>query len=156
MDAVLSGGSCVSIWSNDAYVSNDLDMIIRGMATRSRIVRALGALGFNPSEKGGRYFTHPDTTLSLEFPAGPLMVGDEHVTDVATIKTDHGSLKLLTPTDCVKDRLAGYLHWGDEQNFQQAVYVAQKQPVDWNSIAEWLTAEGSPGALEKLKEAVES
>jgi hypothetical protein len=40
MVAVLTGGSCVSVWSNDAYVSDDLDMAITGMATRSRITAA--------------------------------------------------------------------------------------------------------------------
>ena len=155
MDAVLSGGSCVSIWSNNAYVSDDLDMIIRGMATRSRIARALADLGFTPDKSGSRYFTHPDIKLSLEFPSGPLMVGDEHVTDVETISTDHGTLKLLTPTDCVKDRMAGYLHWGDEQSFQQAVHVAKNQPVDWDSIAKWFAAEGYPGAFRRFRKAVD-
>jgi hypothetical protein len=156
MDAVLSGGSCVSIWSNDAYVSDDLDMVITGLATRSGIARALADLGFSADQKGGRYFTHPDTKLSLEFPTGPLMVGDEPVTDVETMETDQGTLKLLTPTDCVKDRMAGYLHWGDEQNFQQAVYVAKRQPIDWDSLATWFDAEGSPATLEKLRNAVKA
>jgi len=52
-------------------------------------------------------------------------------------------LRLLTPTDCVKDRLAAYYHWDDEQSLQQAVWVAQQNSVNLESIKEWSIKENS-------------
>ncbi|MFK5938387.1 MAG: hypothetical protein QM497_08325, partial [Sulfurimonas sp.] len=57
-------------------------------------------------------------------------------------------LRLLTPTDCVKDRLAAYYHWDDEQCLQQAIWVAKKNEFDLKSVQEWSEKEKS---LEKFK-----
>ena len=48
-----------------------------------------------------------------------------------------GILKLLTPTDCIKDRLAAYYHWDDPQSLEQAVWVAEKNTFDMVSIEKW-------------------
>lgn len=52
------------------------------------------------------YFEHLDTEFGIEFPSGPLMAGEECIEKVAERKTAVGTLRLLTPTDSVKDRLA--------------------------------------------------
>ena len=36
-------------------------------------------------------------------------------------ETDVGVLRLLTPMDCVKDILAAYYHWDDEQSLRQVL-----------------------------------
>lgn len=51
-------------------------------------------------------------------------------------------LKLLTPTDSVKDRLAAYFHWNDQQAFEQALMVCKDQNVDIDNIQEWSRGEG--------------
>ena len=84
-----------------------------------------------------RYFVHDDTELFIEFPRGPLGVGDAPVNDIATMKEETGILRLLTPTDCIKDRLAAYYHWDDPQSLEQAVWVAEKNAFDLASIEEW-------------------
>ncbi len=71
---VLSGGSCVTIWSANAYRSDDIDLIPEGIAQRTRIRAEMLALGFTEER---RYFTHAETPLFVEFPAGPLSVGEE-------------------------------------------------------------------------------
>lgn len=53
---------------------------------------------------------HPDTAWFLEFPTGPLAVGDAPVRELNEVATDTGVLVLLTPTDCIKDRLAAWFH----------------------------------------------
>ena len=50
IDVVLSGGSAVSFYSKNKYVSKDLDLINTGFAKRSRIKSVMAELGFN--EKG--------------------------------------------------------------------------------------------------------
>ncbi len=44
----------------------------------------------------------------VEFPPGPLAVGVEPVKQVNELKFSTGMLRIISPTDCVKDRLAGY------------------------------------------------
>src|SRR3954464_14258858 len=94
------GGGCVAIWSEGKYVSHDLDFIEEGPVPRKKVQEVLIALGFAES---GRHFKHPDSTFFVEFPTGPLMVGDERVHRTSRRKTKCGTLRLLTRTDCVKD-----------------------------------------------------
>ena len=42
-----------------------------------------------------------------------------------------GSFRLLSPTDCVKDRLANFYHFEDGQCLEQAPMVAGQHPVNW-------------------------
>ena len=76
----LTGGACVSIWSDGNYVSRDLDFIEEGPVTRRQVKDALTKIGFTEKH---RYFVHPETEFFVEFPTGPLTVGDERVHKVA-------------------------------------------------------------------------
>jgi len=137
---VLSGGSCVEIYSRGEYTSWDLDLINRYNEQFKSIKATMDELGFKEKE---RYFVHEDTKLFVEFPSGPLGVGDAPVDEIAEIDTDAGVLRLLTPTDCIKDRLAAYYHWDDEQCLKQAIWVAQQNEFDLSSIREWSIKENS-------------
>jgi hypothetical protein len=134
----LTGGACVGIWSQGKYVSNDLDFIEEGPVPRRQIREALRLLGF---QEKGRHFAHPATKIFVEFPTGPLMVGDQRVERVTERKTPAGTLRLLTPTDCVKDRLAAFFHWNDRQSLEQALLVAQAQKVDLDEVRRWSVSE---------------
>ena len=70
------------------------------------------------------------------------MVGDERVTAPVERQTAAGRLRLLSPTDCVKDRLAAFYHWNDRQSLEQAILVAQAQPVDVADVRRWSAHEG--------------
>ena len=98
------------------------------------------ALGF---EEEGKYFVFKDTQFYIEFPSGPLGVGDAPVQNVEEITTKYGVLKLLTATDCIKDRLAAYYHWDDEQGLQQAIWVAQQNEINFDDLKEWSNKEQS-------------
>lgn len=132
MRVTLTGGACVQIWSEGKYVSYDLDFIEDGLFPRRQLREALAGIGF---VERNRYFAHPDTQWVVEFPTGPLMVGDERVVRAAERNTPLGTLRLLTPTDCVKDRLAAYYHWSDRQALEQARLVARAQAVDLDDIS---------------------
>jgi hypothetical protein len=134
----LTGGACVTIWSDGKYVSHDLDFVEEGPVPRKKIREALEMLGFTPH---GRHFVHPDTVFFVEFPTGPLMVGNQRVQHVFERKTLAGQLRLLSPTDCVKDRLAAFYHWNDRQSLEQAVLVAKAQKTDLGDIRRWSLAE---------------
>jgi len=105
ISVVLSGGSAVSIYSSELYVSMDLDFVNMLSAKRKVIADAMGALGF---VEENRYFVHPDTTFVVEFPPGPLGVGNEPVRDINEITTSAGTVRILSPTDSIKDRLSWF------------------------------------------------
>jgi hypothetical protein len=149
IDVVLSGGACVAIYSNGAYLSLDLDFIECHVTKRQNVRRALAEIGF--SEKN-RYFCHPETDFFLEFPSGPLAVGGEPVREIMTLVLSTGELKLISPTDCVKDRLAAYYHWDDRQSLQQAILVASGNvSVDLREIERWSQREGKEEEFQELK-----
>ena len=84
IEVVLTGGSCVTIYSKNSYMSFDLDFIGGQGADGKKIRAALQNIGF--SEKG-RYFMHPQSKYFVEFPAGPLADGDEPVKDIVELHT---------------------------------------------------------------------
>lgn len=67
------------------------------------------------------------------------MIGDEHVNaeSVAEIETVQGILRLLSPTDCVKDRLAGYYYFNDRQCLEQALLVAKEHSINIAALKKW-------------------
>jgi len=142
---VLSGGSCVEIYSKGKYTSDDIDLINRFNGGHTQIKNVMLKLGF---KEHNRYFVHADTHLFIEFPRGPLGVGDAPVNEIASKEKDTGILKLLTPTDCIKDRLAAYFHWDDLQSLEQAVWVAEENEFDAESVRIWAVNENE---TEKFK-----
>ena len=58
-----------------------------------------------------------------------------------TISSNFGQIKILSPTDCVKDRLAAYIYWDDKQSLEQAIMVTRDQIVDIDEIKRWAKEE---------------
>ena len=112
ISVVLSGGSAVSFYSSNQYVSKDLDLINTNFARRRDIRSVMEQLGF---QEKGRYFTNPESAYFVEFPDGPLAVGEEPVKEISDFKLTTGTLRVISATDCVKDRLCAYYFWNDQQ-----------------------------------------
>jgi hypothetical protein len=145
----LTGGGCVSLHGGGRHISYDLDFIENLPVTRRKLKAALAEIGFSEER---RYFKHPDSEFFLEFPAGPLAVGGEPVREIVELRFATGVLRLLSPTDCVKDRLAAWLHWNDRQCLEQALWVARAQPVDWGEIERWSRQERAVAKFEQFRE----
>jgi len=148
VEVVLSGGAAVAIYSNGKYVSRDLDLINIHAVNRRKIRDAMLEIGFSEE---GRYFRHSDSSFFIEFPPGPLAIGEEPVKQVVEKKLSTGVLKIISPTDCVKDRLSAYYHWNDQQSLQQASLVAQQNRINLHEIERWSMAEGKLGEFERIK-----
>ncbi len=146
ISVVLSGGSVVSIYSNAEYVSYDLDFIPVGLARK--VDRAMESLSF---VKQQRHWRHPRSRYWVEFPAGPLAIGEETIREFAERETPTGVLRLLRPTECVMDRLAWFFHGADTQCLEQALWVAKLHPVDLPRIERWARGERPYGA-ERFRE----
>ena len=84
IDVTLVGGTCVSIYSDNFYQSDDLDFVDRSYAPSKKLKGAMSDIGFVPI---GRYYEHPDSPFVVEFPLGPLSVGDDPVRNWATMVT---------------------------------------------------------------------
>ena len=146
ISVVLSGGAAVSIYSNNEYESYDLDFIPTGLARR--VDRVMESLGF---EKRQRHWVHPKNAFWVEFPGGPVAIGDEVIHDFAERRSDAGLLRILHPTECVMDRLAWFIHNADRQCLDQAVQVATRHPVKLKRIEKWARGEG-PNGLTSFRE----
>lgn len=96
----LSGGAAVSIYTVNRYVSADVDLVEDTYVDRSKIKTAMEEIGF---QEKNRYFIYPDTQHIIEFPSGPLSVGGEPVKNIKEITYVTGVLRVISPTDCVKD-----------------------------------------------------
>jgi hypothetical protein len=126
IDAFLSGGAVVSIYSNNPFESFDLDFV--SFADRRKI-----------------------KAVMVEFPGTALVIGDEPIREFAERVVEGKTLKLLTPTDCVKDRLAAYIHWGDRQGLEQAALVASQHACKLAQVEKFCQAEGSVSAFREFE-----
>lgn len=149
IDSVLVGGACVSIYSENLYQSFDLDYVT--YSDMKKVAQALGELNF---KKKARYFTNPNCDLYIEFVSPPVAIGDEPVRHYEHHKTSHGTIKMLTPTDSVKDRLASYYHWNDRQSLDQAFSICEKIPqkINIREIERWSKKENQTDKFRLFKE----
>lgn len=143
IEVTLSGGACVSIYTENAYQSYDLDFIRQIHVAFPKVAEAMIELGFR---KEGRHFIHPESDFYVEFPPPPLSVGKERPKEVIdhVLKTSRGTIpvRMLSPTDCVKDRLCQFFYWNDRQSLDQAILVAMARKIDQEELGRWATGEG--------------
>jgi hypothetical protein len=148
IEAVLTGGACATIYTRGAYQSYDLDFIVRSGGNRRSLDEAMGSIGF--TRDGDRY-VHLKTPFFVEFPRGPLAIGDDvHIAPVA-LKLGRQSALALSPTDSCRDRLAAFYHWSDRQSLGAAIEVAVAHPVNMHKIREWSAREGQTGRFEEFR-----
>jgi hypothetical protein len=147
IETFLSGGAVVSIYTKNQYESFDLDFVSYG--DRKEIKQIMLKLGF--TQDSSRLFIHPQSKFFVEFPGKSFEVGNEIIRDFSQRVINGNTLFLLTPTDCVKDRLAAFIHWNDKQGLDQAVMVAKNQPVSLEKIKRFCMSEGRAEAFEEFK-----
>jgi len=145
IDTVLTGGACVTIYTRNRYQSYDLDFVNITEAPLAMIGAALLRIGFVPE---GRIFVNKKVKYSIDILNPPLSIGEEKITSTNTIAVKKMQLKLLTPTDSVRDRLAAFFFWNDLQALEQALMVARDNEIDLEIIRKWSIKEGE---LEKFK-----
>lgn len=136
--AVLSGGAVVSIYSANLYESKDLDFISQHPI--KSLEPTMKRLGFTRGP--GRHFEHPDSEFIVEFPQGPVQIGNRLISDWVTLTKAMGSIRILSPTQCVMDRLASFYHWNDRQCLDQALLVSRTNRVNLSTIRTWSAEEG--------------
>lgn len=155
IDTVLVGGAVAAIYSNGLYRSGDLDFVHLSFTVKG-LEEAMLELGFRKIDV--RRYRHPRCKhILIEFPGGPPVgIGEDYKIKPRTVKFKGSVIKIFSPTDCVKDRLAGYIYFKREENLNQAVLVAKAQGVSYAKIKAWCANEKAEWAydafLKKLKE----
>jgi len=138
ISTILVGGSVAAIYSEGAYSSGDLDIVIESFQiTHREIENLLKAINF--FKTGDRnFFKHPECNhILIEFMSPPVAIGEDYKIKTKEIEVDKIIIKLLSPTDCIKDRLASYIHFNARECLDQAVLVAKAQTYSINSIKKW-------------------
>lgn len=151
--ATLSGGAAVSIYTDNRYQSVDLDYVTAALVDDLKSV--LEPLGFqHTGQPRLSVFEHPHSNWYLEFPPAPLSFGGTYVdpSDCEFINTGLGSLRIITPTHSIMDRLIAAAAWHEPQSLEQALLVAESQAgkIDWSALDEWVTREGVGGDKEVI------
>ena len=152
--ATLSGGAAVSIYSDNRYESKDLDFVTTALV--NELKEALEPLGFvHTGRPRLSVFEHPKTDWYIEFPPAPLSFGGTYIdhSQCALIKTGLGSLRIITPTQSVMDRLIAAAVWDEPQSLEQAILVAEHQAdnIDWKALSAWVIKEKIENKKETLR-----
>jgi hypothetical protein len=86
IDAILVGGACVSLYTNNKYQSYDLDFVTH--APLKEIAPLLKKIGF--LRESTRHFVRKGCPFFVEFVAPPAAIADEPVTDKKVMRTKYG------------------------------------------------------------------
>jgi hypothetical protein len=140
IDTTLVGGSVVAIYSSGMYKSGDLDLVNINNREETIINETLQKLGF---EKKRRHFEHQKCKhIFIEFVPPPLSIGSDYNVKPHEVLVEGILIKILSPTDCIKDRLASYIYFDARECLDQAVLVATKQKFDLKEVKDWCDSEG--------------
>jgi hypothetical protein len=152
--AVLSGGGAATLYAPQAIQSFDLDFILTMHGGRAGTGHVLQELGYRLA---GHHYEHAESKFIVEFPPGPLAIGDELITDWDTLREAAKLLHLITPTDACRDRLAAFYHFHDRSALDQAlaIHAAQGKRIDLARIERWSEREGSSSRFAEFRRAIE-
>ena len=139
IEAILTGGACASLHSKGDYLSHDLDYIIRNAVKRTQLDDAMLAAGFT---RIGSEYRHAAVPFFVEFPKGPLAIGDDDLVEPIELRVGHVKVLALSATDSCRDRLAAFYHWNDFQSLRVAAAIARRSAVDLKFIRAWSIREG--------------
>ncbi len=146
---VLVGGLAVEIYSENIYLTRDIDMVDVSYQRPAELHKAMAEIGF---VKRGRIFVNDTTDITVEFPSPPITVGDQAVTETTTVSSAAGEILILTSGDIIKDRLAAYFHWRDRPSLVQALALLVRFSAEVKGAEAFCRSEGYPEAITLLRE----
>lgn len=154
ISAVLTGGSVVSIYTNNKYESQDLDFI--SPSGHEEILSVMKKIGFTSDPHNRKNLRHPHCRFTVEFPGRVTIIGGalervDHEVDLNGVK-----VRMLSPTQSAMDRLAAYIAWDDVQGLDQAEWICERHPVNLEKILKWAKLEAASNSqLKTVKERCE-
>ena len=138
---VLTGGSAATYYFPERYLSLDVVFVLGVVRQREAVDEAMGSLGYYRASSG--MYEHPDLTITVEFPRGPLGIGRDLIQTWATERRGDELLHIVTVTDCVRDRFMHFWAWNDRSALELALAVAQRHSsrFDFDAFRTWTAAE---------------
>jgi hypothetical protein len=94
--AVLTGGACAAIHSGGMHQSVDVDFVLSGRILQDQLDEAMASAGF--VRRRDRY-VHPSHEVFVEFPRGPLAIGEDTGIRPRRLTRGRHILLALSPTD---------------------------------------------------------
>ncbi len=92
----------------------------------------MAELGF---DRKGKDFVHSGTEFTVEFPTGPVAIGDDApVAPEGQMIVDGVQIVMLSPTQSVMDRLISFFVFNDRQCLDQAIWIAEKHQIDLEKV----------------------
>lgn len=149
IEVVLVGGLAVEIYTENLYLTQDIDMVNTNYQPPKRIHAAMAEIGFN---KKGRVYINDTTPIAVEFPPGPLSVGEELIKNTTQTRVADKFIPILLIDDVVKDRLAAFIHWHDRQSLIQAVTILLKHNIAPETFLPFCEREGALNAYQIFAE----
>lgn len=140
IEAVLVGGLAVEIYTDNRYLTRDIDMVNINYTKAEKLHAVMKELGFY---KKGRIYISDTTDITIEFPSAPLSIGDEIIHRWDVIEIGSRKIAILHAEDVVKDRLAAFIHWRDRQSLVQAVMVMLTHGLNAQSVEAFCLKEGN-------------
>ncbi|MBC7466319.1 MAG: hypothetical protein H7256_10030 [Bdellovibrio sp.] len=147
IETVLVGGAVAAIYSEGIYKSGDLDFVLKSYSVDT-IPKIMESIGFKLSS--GRHYIHPKCEKFVEFMFGPVGIGENVKIKPDEVKVQGQTLFIYSPTDCIRDRLASYIHFKSRECLDQAVLVAERFPFNHKKVRDWCASEGSPTVYDEL------
>ncbi|AFU98431.1 nucleotidyltransferase [Simiduia agarivorans] len=144
IEVVLVGGLAVEIYTENLYLTKDIDMVNTNYQPTAKLHAAMELLGFY---KQGRVYVNDSTAICVEFPSAPLSVGDELVKSTTKVLVNGRHIPILTIQDIVKDRLSAFIHWRDNQSLVQATALLIKNQLSPEKFKAFFDREGGNYAL---------
>ena len=133
-DPVLTGRACAAIYAGPSIKPTIIDFVVREYNI-DKVTQAMRDMGFH--KVGHRTFASKGCIYEVFLSTHPITVGDDVVGEVKVMRTVKGPLKLLLPTDSVRQRLSMYYRWGDREALDDAVRVARRCKVDLKLVKRW-------------------
>ena len=91
--------------------------------------------------------------MYIEFPGSFLEIGDDNNIIPDELEFAGVKIKILSPTDCVKDRLASYIYLKARECFDQALLLSKNHPIDIAKVKKWCKGENKEGVFEEFSDA---
>lgn len=120
------------------YQSRDADFIIAVHGSGGADI--LAQLGY--TRDGSGTYKHTDNHYTVDFPAGPLAIGNDLIKTWDTRHREAELLHILSRTDCIRDRLMWFYTRNDRSSLAAAIGVAQSGEIDIDRLRDWSNREG--------------
>lgn len=151
---VLCGGSAATYYAPEAYESRDLDFVITFGARPREVNAALQPLGYVRKPEG--LYAHRSIVYTIDLLPGPVAIDQETITTFNTERRGEQLLRVLTPTDVVRDRVLTFWAWGDQRALRVAVAVAHARSADFDFafFEEWTNKLAGSFGYDRARQAV--